>query len=141
MKKFFLKLYLPWLQIDNNVYSFVSGIFISLATNIFTTLCFEEYIWREQWHYYLSTFMFLIAGALCLYIATKLNGIQSFINTLQAKPEDRKELLIEAVNAKHIQWFLAYFFLFISTILGVLFLGYSYLSNLAPLPSGNVKLN
>lgn len=140
MKKFFLKLYLPWLQIDNNVYSFMSGIFVSLATNIFTTLCFEEYIWSEQWHYYMSTIMFLIASAICLFIATKLNGIQGFINNLQTKPEDRKELLIEAVNSKHIQWFFAYFLLVISVVLGTIFLGYSFLSNLATSTSENNQL-
>lgn len=133
IKKLLARIYLPLLQVDNNIYSFLSGIFISLATNIFTTLCFEKYDWIEQWHYYLSTVMFLIASALCLYLATKLNGIQNYINNnprMQGK--DRKKCLLDAANENQVRWFFAFSGLFASVIFGVWFLAYSYLSNLSP---------
>lgn len=140
LKKLLSRAYLPWLQIDNNVYSFMSGIFVSLATNIFTTLCFEKYDWIEQWHYYLSTIMFLIASALCLYLATKLNSVQSYINNRRIQAEDKKKCLLDVANENQVHWFMAFSGLFASVILGVLFLAYSYLSNLtplAPMPNNN----
>lgn len=140
MKKQFSKIYLPWLQIDNNIYSFMSGIFVSLATNIFTTLCFEEYNWTNQWHYYLSTIMFLIASAICFYLATKLNGVQNYINNNpRIRPEDRKELLLEVTKKNKARWFFIFFVLFVSVILGIFFLSYSYLANLTPLPNNNYQ--
>ena len=129
LKEFLSRIYLPWLQVDNNIYSFMSGIFVSLATNVFTTLCFEKYNWAEQWHYYLATLMFVIASALCLYLATKLNGVQTYINNnprIQAK--DKKQYLLDVANANQVRWFMAFSTLLASVILGVLFLAYSYLS-------------
>lgn len=141
MKKLLSRLYLPWLQIDNNIYSFMSGIFVSLATNVFTTLCFEKYDWAEQWHYYLATIMFLIASALCLYLATKLNGVQNYINNNpRIQHKDRKQCLLDVANENQLRWFVAFSGLLASVILGVLFLSYSYLSNLsllAPMSNNN----
>lgn len=131
MKKVFSVLCLPLLQIDNNIYSFMSGIFVSLATNIFTTLCFEQYNLGGQWYYYLSTVMFLTASALCLFLATKLGGVQNYIkNSPRIQPNEKKQILLDATTDKCMRWFLAFFCLFASVILGVLFLAYNFLSNL-----------
>lgn len=62
---------IPLMQINNNVYTFLSGILISLSTNIFTTLCFEKFELAKQWHIYLATLLFAASGAICIFLATK----------------------------------------------------------------------
>ena len=66
MKWLFKKICVPLMLINDNVYTFISGIVISLATNIFTTLFMEKDKWHfiNSWHMYLSVLLYLFAGGL-----------------------------------------------------------------------------
>lgn len=55
MKWLFKVICLPLLHINHNVYTFLSGIAISLATNVFTTIYIDNYSIITQWNVYLAT--------------------------------------------------------------------------------------
>lgn len=73
MKFIYNKICLYLLHINNNVYTFLSGIAISLATNIFTTICIDEYEFIAQWNLYLSTICFALISAVLLYLASAVS--------------------------------------------------------------------
>lgn len=116
-------------QISDNAYSFIGGIFISLATNIFTTLCFEEFILREQWNQYLSTIFFVIASGLCLCISTKVNMIQEFVRARKISVTMKKREIIRDIiqNQSVLRWILIYVLLFVMIICGTIFLGLNFI--------------
>lgn len=54
------------MRVESSRYALLSGIIISLATNIFTSLCCDTIPLSEQYHKYISVVLFIISGALCL---------------------------------------------------------------------------
>lgn len=121
MKIIYNRICLPLFFVNNNVYSFLSGILVSLATNIFTTLCFES---EQKIAYYLASIFFVVSSAICLYIATKVSGIQNYIEKFNY--ENKKKILKDATKGEYRKWALIYLELLISIIVGVLFLSYYY---------------
>lgn len=129
MKKIVENIIINLVQINSNVYSFIGGIFISLATNIFTTLCFKEFIFKEQWNQYLSTILFVIASGLCLYISTKVNAIQEFVRARRIAVTVKKREIIRDIvqNQSVLKWVLIYVVLFFMIICGTILLGFNFI--------------
>ena len=101
---------IPLMQINNNVYTFLSGILISLSTNIFTTLCFEKFELAKQWHIYLATLLFTASGAICLFLATKMTPYQNYIISKQIIDlSERRNVIRDATYGRKWIWLLSCF--------------------------------
>lgn len=124
MKWIFEKICFPMLHINNNVYTFLSGIAISLATNIFTTICIDDYSFTTQWNLYVSTIAFAIVSALLLFMASKMSGFQGFVfnSSENYDSEWRETIMKEATEEDYKKWVLRYFLLVIFLIIGIAFL-------------------
>ena len=129
MNKIYKKILIPLMLIDNNVYTFLSGILISLSTNLFTTICFEKFNFVTQWHIYLATVMFGIAGALCIWLATRMTGFQNYIKGKDSMSsiEKKRELVEDVTTKDKALWIVLYLLLFISSLTGVVSLLINYL--------------
>ena len=117
--------------INSEVYTFISGIQISLSTNVFTTLCFEKFVLSTQWHLYLSTIMYAVAGALCIYLAYKMSGFQNYIKGKQIlDPNERKAIVKDVTSAEYKRFSISYISLIISVLLGtvLLIINYAFLA-------------
>ena len=111
------------LLIDNNVYSFFGGILISLATNIFTTECFFEFDFFKQWHIYLAAFLFTVASATCVFVATKMADFQKYMKEWNIKDIEERKEIIKDITKTHIKlWVTAFMVLFIAFLAGILLL-------------------
>lgn len=120
MKILYAKVCVPLMLISNNVYTFISGIFVALSINIFTSLCLEEYSICSSWHLYLSTLIFLFVSALCIYLATRLNGFQNYIIQKCIIDYTKKQkIAVEATQREYVKFTLIYILLLIMFIFGV----------------------
>lgn len=124
MKWLFKVICFPLLHINNNVYTFLSGIAISLATNIFTTICIDDINFAVQWNLYVSTVAFAIVSALLLFMASKMSGFQGFAYN---SPESynktwREDVLCDATKDDYKKWVVRFFLLLFSLIVGISFL-------------------
>jgi ABC-type bacteriocin/lantibiotic exporter with double-glycine peptidase domain len=88
------------MQINSNIYAFLSGILVSLSTNIFTTLCFEPLNLIYQWHLYLSTLLFVASGALSMFISVKVSVFQNFIVNKQITEHSEIQEIIEDITGE-----------------------------------------
>lgn len=115
---------LPLLHINSNVYTFFSGIAVSVATNIFTTVCIDEIPFSRQWNLYVASFSFIILSGLLLFIATKISSFQEFANNPGNEFNNQmKEIIIhDATEQDYKNWVKRYFFVIVSLILGIVFL-------------------
>lgn len=118
---------IPLMQINNNVYTFLSGILISLSTNIFTTLCFEKFEWDKQWHIYLATILFATSGAICIFLATKMTPYQNYIISKQIIDlSERRNVIQDATSERKCTWVFSYFVLIITSLAGTALLIVNY---------------
>ena len=128
MKWLYDHICMPLMQINNNVYTFFSGILISLSTNIFTTLCFEKFDFIKQWHVYCATVLFAISGAMSIYIATKMTGFQNYIISKQIiDPVEKKEIIKDVTMKQRGIWLAAFLILLSTTIVAVALLIINYI--------------
>ena len=126
MKRVFKVLCVPLIQVNNNIYTFVGGILVSLATNIFATLCFQEFDWKNQWYQYFAAIMFATASAVCLYLATKMSGVQNYINSKKKHPSERRQIIIDVTEFEYRKWLIAFFLLFLSIVTGIILLSFNF---------------
>lgn len=128
MKYLFKKICLPLLHINNNVYTFFSGITVSLATNIFTTICIDDYAFSTQWNLYISIVSFALLSGMLLYVASKMSGFQEFANSPNDEFDDQtKETIIyEATEENYKQWLKRYFFVAVFLAIGIVFLAVDF---------------
>lgn len=127
MKRVFKMICVPLIQVNNNIYTFVGGILVSLATNIFATLCFQEFDWQNQWYQYFAAIMFATASAVCLYLATKMSGVQNYINSKKKHPSERRRIIIDVTESEYWKWLIAFFLLFISIVIGIILLSFNFM--------------
>lgn len=127
MRKIYERCCVALMLIDNNVYTFISGILISLATNIFTTLCFEKFDIFGQWHLYISTVMYAISGAICILIATKTTAFQNYIYNKQILDlAEKRQIVIDVTKKDERKWIFRFALLFVSLISGTVLLAINY---------------
>lgn len=118
---------IPLMLINNSVYTFISGILISLSTNIFTTLCFEKFNFSLQWHIYLATILFAVSGALCIYLATKMTAYQNYIISKQIIiPFERRAVIRDVTSKRKTIWFISFLALFLTVLIGTILLIINY---------------
>ena len=124
------KICIPLMQVNSNIYAFLSGILVSLSTNIFTTLCFQPINMFYQWHRYLSTLMLVAAGALCMYISVKVVDFQNYITSKRiTDPNEKREIIEDATEMRKKMWVVCYFlFIFLITT-GIVMLSLGWVIN------------
>jgi len=128
MKKIFQKICIPLMLVDNNVYAFLSGILISLSTNIFTSLCFENFNIKTQWHLYISSLMLLISGAIKMFLAVKITKYQDYFISKQIRDTvEKRKIVIDITKSSYVKWTLAYIVLITSLILGLCLVSINHL--------------
>lgn len=116
--------------INNNVYTFISGILVSLSINIFTSLCFEKSGLCASWFMYLATIVFLSASALCMYLAAKLSRFQNYIIEKHiADYESKKSIVLDATKDKETKWIIVYICTALMVIVGVSLLVFNFIGN------------
>lgn len=104
------KICIPLMMINNNVYSFISGIFVSLSINVFTSLCVERYTLNDRWFMYLAALVFLLTSILCMYLAAKISRFQSYIIDKHiVNYEGKVGIVLDATQANKSKWVLIYF--------------------------------
>lgn len=124
------RVFVPLMLINNNVYTFVSGILISLSINIFTNLCFAKSSLYTNWFLYLATIVFLLASALCMYIAAKISGFQSYIAVKRyTEYKDKETIVLDATKSKEKKWIRTYLFTVFMVISGVVLLVFNFIGN------------
>ncbi len=128
MKDMFKKFCAPLMLINNNVYTFLSGIIISLSINIFSTICIEETDVISSWHLYGSFILYLISGGLFIYIATRISSYQDYMSHNQIIIFDEKiKIIMDFEEKKAIKWFLVFISLIITTLGGSALLLLNYI--------------
>ncbi len=128
MKKIFQKICIPLMLVDNNVYAFLSGILISLSTNIFTSLCFEPFNIKTQWHLYISSLMLLISGAIKMFLTVKITKYQDYFISKQIRDTvEKRKIVIDITKSNYVKWTLAYIVLITSLILGLCLVSINHL--------------
>lgn len=129
MKWLFKKICVPLMLINDNVYTFISGIVISLATNIFTTLFMEKDKWHfiNSWHMYLSVLLYLFAGGVCIFIAAKIGAYQDYMKKNDYADTKKKRELLEGQNDKSLRWVITFLLFFLTIILGSIFFALNYI--------------
>lgn len=121
------KICVPLMMINNNVYSFISGIFVSLAINIFTSLCIERCGLNDRWFMYLAVLVFLLTSILCMYLAAKLSRFQSYIIDKHiVNYEEKIGIILEATQVNKSKWILIYFCSVLLTIIGSGLLAFNF---------------
>ena len=127
MNWFYERICIPLMQVNNNAYTFLSGILISLSTNIFTTLCFERFELARQWYIYLATLLFASSGAICIFLATKMTPYQNYIISKQIIDlSERRSVIRDATFESKGTWVLSYFVLIVTSLAGIVFLIVNY---------------
>lgn len=121
------KICVPLMMINNNVYSFISGIFVSLSINIFTSLCIERCGLNDRWFMYLAVLVFLLTSILCMYLAAKLSRFQSYIIDKNiVNYEEKIGIILEATQVNKSKWILIYFCSALLTIIGSGLLAFNF---------------
>ena len=116
--------------INNNVYTFISGILVSLSINVFTSLCFEKSGLCANWFMYLATIVFLLASALCMYLAAKLSRFQNYIIEKHiTEYESKKSIVLDATKDKGSEWIIVYICTALMVIVGVSLLVFNFIGN------------
>ncbi len=121
------KIIVPLMLINNNVYTFLSGIFVSLSINIFTSLCFEKSSVYDSWFMYLASLMLLLASTLCMYLAAKLSKFQNYIIEKRIIDyENKKSIVLDATNKMHTKCVITYICTVVMVIGGTILLVFNF---------------
>ncbi len=127
MNKLFKKICVPLMLVNNNIYTFISGILISLSTGMFTTLCLEKSTFSSTWYLYVSVILYSISGAICIYIATKISSYQNYILANKiVTTKEKHEIVEDFETPKQKTWFMFFALLFLSLVGGTGFLLLNY---------------
>lgn len=128
MKSFFKNVCIPLMLINNNVYTFMSGIVLSLSTGIITTLCLEKESIATSWHLYSSSILFTISGALLIYVASQITSYQVYISSKQIVVSEEKKSIVNDFEAhRYIFWIIVFFCLATTLLFGAALLFVNYL--------------
>ena len=127
MKKLFEKFCIPLMLIDNNVYTFISGIVLSLSTGIITTFCLEKTPLSESWHMYASSAIYMAVGAMLIYITSQITSYQNYILANRIlDPQTKKDVIKDHESHRSTFWVMFYLLLNIFLIAGTVLLFLNY---------------
>ena len=121
---FFDKICLPLLEIPNNIYAFLSGIFISCSTNIFTNLCFGNEKLKAKCLFVLAALSLAISGFMFILLATLVTKIENKIDKIDIDSKSKLNVIEDAalgiIKSKKI-WVILYMVLLIALSISLVF--------------------
>lgn len=129
MKKVFDKLCIPLMLINDNVYTFISGILLSLSTGIITTFCLDKTPFSESWHLYTASLVYTIAGAMLIYVTSQVSSYQNYISSKKIiNPIDKKSIIKDHEFYRCNFWVIFFLILCLCVIAGtvLMFLNYAF---------------
>lgn len=129
MKKLFEKFCIPLMLINNNVYTFISGILLSLSTGIITTFCLEKTPFSESWHMYASSVIYTALSAMLIYIASQVTSYQNYFlanRTTILESCDKKEVIKDHESHRSTFWVVFFLISHILLIAGTVLLFLNY---------------
>ena len=128
------KLFSRFMLIHNSVYVFLSGIFISLSTNLLTSLCFEPNNGIGYWCVFATIASSGVSGAMFIVVATELTPVQERIKEIleifrnddikngdPLQKKRKKVLIIELTENRVKKWVLLFLVLLLSTMSSIVF--------------------
>lgn len=128
MRRIFNCVCISLMLINNNVYTFISGILLSLSTGMVTTLCFEKTPFAESWHLYVSSIIYTISGALFIYVATRITAYQNYIASKQIlERKTQREIIADFEAQRYRFWVFMFLGVIISLISGTILLFLNYI--------------
>lgn len=109
---------------NSNVYSYISGIFVSLATNILASLCIEKRDFPNRAFLLGATVAFLASSIAFMWLAGKLSRFQDYIRRKKEirNDNDRIKIVKNAMKLKYREYLLAYAIAILTPIIGVVLL-------------------
>lgn len=121
------KICVSLMLINNNVYTFLSGILISFSVNIFTSLCFEKSGFCKSWFMYLASLVYLLVSAICMYLAAKLSKFQNYIIGKHITDyEDKKSIVLDATKKNYKKWVAIYSITALMFVIGIVLLVFNF---------------
>ena len=128
MRRIFNHVCISLMLINNNAYTFISGILLSLSTGMVTTLCFEKTPFAESWHLYVSSIIYTISGALFIYVATRITAYQNYIASKQIlERKAQHEIIADFESRRYRFWVCMFLGLIVSLISGTVLLFLNYI--------------
>ena len=128
MNKIFSVICAPLMLINSNVYTFISGIVLSLSTGIITTLCMEKWSFVTSWNLYASSIVYTILGAMLIYVATRVSTYQDYIKDKDiVSYDERKSVLSDHEGYHCVFWVLFFTVMLLSLISGTALLLLKYI--------------
>ena len=127
--KLFDRFCLSMMLINDNVYTFISGILLSVSTGVVTTLCMEKTPLGESWHLYLSSLIYTVVGGMLIYITSQVSSYQSYIASKKIVNQLEKKEIIKDFEMHRWKFWVVYFLSMIALmIVGtvLLFLNYAF---------------
>ena len=120
----------PLMLINNNVYTFISGILVALSINIFTSLCTARTDFTKGLYLYLSTVVFLAASAMCMYLAVSISRFQNYIIEKRIVDYDkRKGIVLDATRNELYKWVIMFLITIFAIWIGIGLLGMNFLQS------------
>ena len=121
------RIFCSLMLLNNSKYSFFSGIFVSLAINVFTGLCASKDSFIDSWHMYLASIVFLLLGLIMFIISAKTQRFQEYIE--KEHITDQKEIdsiVKDRTKGEMKVWISLFVAVFILFTLGVALLIYNF---------------
>lgn len=122
----FKKICTPLMLINDNVYTFISGILLSLSTGIITTFCIEKIPFKDSWHMYVSSIMYTIAGGMLIYITSRVSACQKYISEKNIAAKARQGIIYDCEYERGSFWVTFFITLCIFLVAGTAFLFLNY---------------
>ena len=123
---FFTKFCVTMLQINSNIYGFFSGIFISLGIEIFSDIVTQKFNITLQLPWLLSSTLFLISGALCMWISVKVSRYQEYFIRNKIDKQKINDFLDNITIGEKKKCFNLFFSLIFSFLLGAMTLVFNW---------------
>jgi len=120
------RIFIPLMNINSNIYAFLSGILISLSTGIFVTLSFESLNMSKQWHLFTAVILITISGALCMALSAKVARFQEFNAKNSYDKEKCYNIIMDVTKSEKKKWISYYIFLLLSFISGIAMLALNW---------------
>ena len=128
MCRIFKDICIPLMLINNNAYTFISGILLSLSTGIITTLCYEKTSFLISWHLYCSSILYTITGALLIYVASQITSYQNYITSKQIIDKvSQKDIICDFEIHRCKFWLFMFTILLLTLLFGTVLLFLNYI--------------
>lgn len=115
------KILVSLMLISNTIYTFISGIFISLSINILTSLCFDKNEICNKNYIFVAAVLFMLISVFFMFIAYKISRFQEYIidkHIIEYK--EKESIVLDAIEGKRLKWIMLYLTVVILVLLAMI---------------------